>query len=115
MCVRIYPCVGFIETGYHEQYFARDVQKEAVKLWNTYIDNSRDVKLPMVSLTTEESLEMATMTSLIDDYRKEMVVKFIMGQEPLENFPAFVAELNELGVNRALEIYQAAYERYLAR
>lgn len=110
-----YPCVGFIETGYHEQYFARDVQKDAVKLWNTYIDNSRDVKLPMVSLTTEESLEMATMTSLIDDYRKEMVVKFIMGQEPLENFPSFVEQLNELGVNRALEIYQAAYERYLAR
>ena len=69
----------------------------------------------MVSLTSEESLEMATMTSLINDYRNEHVLKFIMGQEPLENYPQFVNELKSLGVERVIEIYQAAYERYLSR
>ena len=70
---------------------------------------------PMITLTTEESQELATMLTLIDDYRKEMGVKFIMGQEPLENYPEFVKRLEELGVNRVLEIYQGACERYAKR
>ncbi len=109
------PWPGFIETGYHEQYFARQVQKDAAHAWNLNIENTKETKLPMVSLTSEESLEMATMTSLINDYRNEHVLKFIMGQEPLENYPQFVNELKSLGVERVLEIYQAAYERYLNR
>ena len=110
-----YPCVGFIETGYHEQYFARPVQLEAAKGWNEFIETTRTHKLPMVTPTTEEASEMATMTSVIEDYRKEMTVKFIMGQEPLENFGAFVEQMKTLGVERVVEIYQAAYERYQAR
>lgn len=109
------PYIGFIETGYHEQYFARPVQKEAAKLWNTYLDNTSKTKLPMISLTTEESQELATMLTLINDYREEMLVKFIMGQEPLESYPEFVERLEELGVNRVLEIYQAACDRYAQR
>ena len=109
------PYIGFIETGYHEQYFARPVQKEAAKLWNANLAGAATTKLPMITLTTEESQELATMLTLIDDYRKEMGVKFIMGQEPLENYPEFVKRLEELGVNRVLEIYQAACERYAKR
>lgn len=109
------PYVGFIETGYHEQYFARPVQKEAAKLWNTYLDNGATVKLPMITLTTEESQELATLLTLINDYRSEMVIKFIMGQEPLENYPDFVKRLEELGVGRVLEIYQDACDRYAQR
>ncbi len=110
-----YPCVGFIETGYHEQYFAREVQKQAAKGWNEYIANAREHKLPMITPTTEEAAEMATMTSVIEDYRKEMTVKFIMGQEPLANYPAFVQQLKTLGIERVVEIQQAAYDRYIAR
>lgn len=110
-----YPCVGFIETGYHEQYFARPVQLESAKGWNEFIGNSRIHKLPMVTPTTDEAAEMATMTSVIEDYRKEMTVKFIMGQESLDNFPTFVEQMKTLGVERVVEIYQAAYERYEAR
>lgn len=58
---------------------------------------------------------MATMKSLINDYYKEMFVKFVMGQEPLENFESYRAQLENLGLSRTLEIYQAAYERYQSR
>ena len=109
------PYIGFIETGYHEQYFARPVQKEAAKLWNANLAGAATTKLPMITLTTEESQELATMLTLINDYRSEMLVKFIMGQEPLDNYPAFVTRLNELGLPRVLEIYQAACDRYAQR
>lgn len=109
------PWVGYIETGYHEGYFARDVQKQAAKNWNAYAQDSKATKLPMLSLTTEEAAEMATMKSLINDYYKEMFVKFVMGQEPLENFESYRAQLENLGLSCTLEIYQAAYERYQSR
>ena len=110
-----YPCVGMIETGYHEQYFVRPVQKESVKIWNEYKDLAYEKMMPRVSMTTEEASELATMNSLINDYRDEMMVKFIMGQEPLDNLSKFTEQLKNLGVERAIEIYQAAYDRYQAR
>jgi len=109
------PYIGLIETGYHEQYFKRPVQKAAVKEWNLWVDNTKETKLPKITLTSEESQEVATTLTLLDDYRQEMIVKFIMGQEPLENYPAFVEHLNELGLQRVLEIYQDAYDRYVKR
>ncbi|MDR1599625.1 MAG: hypothetical protein LBS11_07125 [Oscillospiraceae bacterium] len=110
-----YPCPGFIETGYHEQYMPRPVQLDSVRLWNEYIDIARTHRLPMVTPTTDESSELASISSAISDYCKEMTVKFIMGQEPLDNFPTFVERMNTLGVPQTIGIYQAAYDRYQAR
>ena len=44
-----------------------------------------------------------------------MVVKFITGQEPIENFDAFQARLRQMGIERAIEIEQAALDRFNAR
>ena len=51
----------------------------------------------------------------IKSYVDEMTVKFIMGLEPMENFDAFIAQLNELGVQDVVAAYQAAYDRYISR
>ena len=40
-------------------------------------------------------------------------VKFITGEEPIENHARFVETLNSMGLERLTELYQAAYERYL--
>lgn len=42
-----------------------------------------------------------------------MEVKFITGEEPIENHARFVETLNSMGLERLTELYQAAYERYL--
>ena len=44
-----------------------------------------------------------------------MILKFITGIEPLENFDKFVEQLKAYKVERGIEINQAAYDRYLAR
>ena len=44
-----------------------------------------------------------------------MRVKFITGEEPLDNFDAFVSQMEAMGLNEALEIESAAYARYQSR
>ena len=43
------------------------------------------------------------------------MLKFILGTEPLENFPEFVENIRNMNIERAIEIRQAEYDRYLAR
>ena len=43
------------------------------------------------------------------------VVKFITGQEPLSNFGAYQNRLQQMGIERAVEIKQAGIDRYNAR
>ena len=47
----------------------------------------------------------------IQTYTEEMLIKFILGQEPLANFDKFVETLNSMGVNEVLAAYKSAYDR----
>ena len=71
--------------------------------------------MPAVTLTTDESTEVGEIMTDVYTYVNEMTSKFIMGVEPLENFDKFVSELNNMGLENATAIYQAALDRYNAR
>ena len=53
------------------------------------------------------------MTNL-DTYAQEMILRFITGVDSLSNFDAFSAQIEELGMSRAIELTQQAYDRYMA-
>ena len=44
-----------------------------------------------------------------------MTAKFITGTESLDNFDQYVETMNSLGLQRAIEIQDAALERYNER
>ena len=48
----------------------------------------------------------------VNTYQDQMILGFIMGTEPLENFDEFVAELNELGIQTAIQYQQEALDLY---
>ena len=48
-------------------------------------------------------------------FRDEMVLKFIMGIEPMENYSKFVAEMKKMGIDQAIQINQDALARYKKR
>ncbi|MFC6653915.1 MULTISPECIES: extracellular solute-binding protein [Paenibacillus] len=110
-----YPFVGEDDDRYNEQYYQFQQQKDAVTLFSKYSDNTLKVGLPPVSLTTEESSEYSKIMSDITTYRDEMFIKFVIGAEPLENFDKFTAQIGKFNVKRAIEIQQAAVDRYNAR
>ena len=56
--------------------------------------------------------------SVIDMYRtglhtytEEMLIKFMLGQEPLANFDKFVENLKSMGVDEVIAAYESAYSR----
>lgn len=66
-------------------------------------------------LTAEEGNEYALIMGDIDTYVSEMTLKFIMGQESLDNFDSYAAQLRSMNIDRAVELKQASYDRYSAR
>ena len=101
------------ERQYIYQYAHRFAQQEAMKLWA--MTDAAAHMIPPTTPTPAEAEDKATIMSEINTYRDEMVVKFITGQEPIENFAAFQAQLKRMGIERAIEIEQAALNRFDAR
>lgn len=71
--------------------------------------------LPLLSLTTEESTELNNIMQDINVYREEKLFKFISGDEPLSNLDQYFEQLKSLNIERAIEINQAAYDRFINR
>lgn len=83
-------------------------------VWSEFSD---DWRLPSsVTLTQEESTERAALYADISTIVKEQTAQFISGALDIEeNWDAYIASLESSGIERAIEITQAAYDRYLAR
>ena len=48
----------------------------------------------------------------LDSYWKECMAKFVRGEMSLDNdWDTYLKELENIGLSRLLEIYQAAYDR----
>ncbi len=99
--------------GYLEQYYALPEQKEANRNWTKH--RQPEFNLPPVTPTVEESSQLAKTITDIRTYADEMQIKFIMGTEPISKFDEYVAQINKLGLDKTLAIWQAALERYNAR
>ena len=69
------------------------------------------------ALTTspDQASEYARIQTDVNTYVNEMMLKFIVGEEPLSNFEKYISELNNRGLERMLSMTQDAYNRYLAR
>ena len=98
---------------YLEQYYGRPQQQNALKQWS---DNDFEkYRLPELTLTLEESMEYNAIMTDVNTYASEMFAKFIIGTEPIDNFDNYVEKLKSLKVDRAMELQQAAYDRFLKR
>ncbi|WP_072333861.1 MULTISPECIES: ABC transporter substrate-binding protein [unclassified Paenibacillus] len=94
------------------QYLALPTQQEALEVWSK---PTAERKMPLVTPTKEESSKFASLMTDIETYRDEMMLKFIMGAEPLENFDKYVKKIQSMGIDDAVKIQQAALERYNKR
>lgn len=93
-------------------YYNEDNVYEAMDIWSRPGD---DYIMPAVSLTDSENKAMADILNKVDTYRKEMMAKFIIGEEPISNFEKYAAQIKELGIEDAIKIQQDALERYKNR
>lgn len=68
---------------------------------------------PTLRNTPEELEIINTYESEMKSYSNSMIFKFITGQEPLENWDAFMSTLKQMGLDEITAAYQAAYDRLL--
>lgn len=70
-----------------------------------------------VSLNEEENEEYASIASDVNTYAASEIMKFVLGQAELteESFAEFQNTVHTMGGDRMEEIYQAAYERFMAK
>ena len=86
---------------------------DTMEIWTRNVDFSR--AMPPVTLTPEEGSEFARIMNDVETHVDEMVARFILGAEPLANFDSFINTIRSMDIDRAIELQQAALDRYYAR
>lgn len=72
--------------------------------------------MPYITMTSDEGTEYANIMSQINTYKDPIIVNCIMGNQSVdEAWDEYVATIKGLGIDRAIEIQQAALDRYNAR
>jgi putative aldouronate transport system substrate-binding protein len=97
---------------YQQVNLVTEQQQRIQTNWKT---GMRDIILPPITMTPEETTRSSSIMSDIRTYVDEMTVKFIIGTEPLTQYDAFVQTVKNMGIDRAVELYQTAVDRYKAR
>ncbi|SFA93022.1 putative aldouronate transport system substrate-binding protein [Cohnella sp. OV330] len=101
-----------LSDDFQVQYMALPQQKDALAIWSK---PTAERKMPLVTPTDEESSKFASIMADINTYRDEMLLKFIMGAEPIDGFDDYVKKIESMGIDDAIQVQQAALERYNAR
>lgn len=92
--------------------------EEELAVRDTWLDSigSSDWKLPRaVTLNIEENETYNELFGDILTYFLESGLSFVTGAKSLDEFDSFRDQLRELGMDTVVELYQQAYDRYVAR
>jgi len=94
----------------------RDSLPEQIERRKNWMACLNKIKMPPVTPTSEEAGEFATIMTDINNYYRGQATAIILGTEDLDKgYDTMVSTLKKMGIERAIELRQAALERYLAR
>lgn len=86
---------------------------EAMDLWTETSDDLYTLPT-QVELTYEESQEYSEIWTDLSTYANTEVFKFVMGEYNFdEDWDNFITQLEEMGIQDCIDLYQAAYDRYV--
>jgi putative aldouronate transport system substrate-binding protein len=108
-----YPYIHDIEQI--NQFRPYKAQKEAMRIWTTNVDTS--LIFPWLAgfiPSAAEAQEFFDIYGEVNTYTSEMFNKYLLGVESLDSFDEFVETQRRMNIDRAVEIWQLAYERYLS-
>lgn len=110
-----YGFTGLDDDRYNDQYYQLPAQKDAVKLYAKYAKNAYSVMLPQVVLTPEEAKESGKIMNDVGTYLTEQITKTVMGSASVDDYDKAIDQMKKMNIDRAVEIYQAATDRYNKR
>lgn len=99
------------DKNYIMQMLPLEEQKEAVGVW-AQTDTAQHI-MPQVPMTEEENEEFSNIMKDISVFVDEQRAKIISGQESLDTLDSYFETLKSFNMDRAIELKQQAYDRYL--
>lgn len=95
---------------YVKQGFTYKEQGDAYERWG----NNNMVKhlMPTIYFKDDEIDKAADIQTALNTYVEESRIKFVTGEESLDNFDAYVEQLNNLGLTELLNMEKSAYDRF---
>ncbi len=94
------------------------VSESSIHMMDVWKEQKTDYNYPaQATMTNEENREFASLyTSNIQTYAAEKITQFITGVNDINTeWDNYVSTIKDLGIDRCIEIKQAALDRYLAR
>ncbi|WP_130858710.1 extracellular solute-binding protein [Gracilibacillus phocaeensis] len=102
------PTVTYPIEGKEESEFDQFVRAETEEKIEPY----GELPFPLVYLTKDEQDELNTIEVDLESYVEQMEAKFITGVEPMSNWDSYVETIENMNIERYIEINQAAYDRW---
>ena len=99
---------------YLQQYAQTQAQREALDIWSN-LGDGESYDLPPLFFDGNETRVVSSKQNSVHTYQKEMLSKFIIGKEPVENFDKYIETMKSMGADELIDAYQSAYERYQKR
>lgn len=88
-------------------------QQHAYDVWSD--TNMSKHLLPPITVKTEELDEISEIMNNINTYASEKQVAYITGKEDISTFDSYLKQLEDYNIERVLECYQSALDRYNKR
>lgn len=76
------------------------------------VDAFGEVPIPLLYLTNEEQEIVNTIEVDLKSYVEQLEARFITGVEPLSNWDNYVETIEGMNIEKYVEIYQEAYDRW---
>ncbi len=103
------------DPNYIIAYWATEQQQKALHMWNDETDVQMTI-MPPVTLTADEASEYSRIMADVGTAVKEYYAAVFNGEKNLEaDWDAYISQLEGMNIQRAIEIEQAALDRYNAR
>lgn len=102
--------------GIHLTHFTEikndPIVAEGAKVW---IENTEagDHKIPTLVMTADEASQFANLSTAINTYCTEMAMKVFAGEADISQWDNVIDQMYNLGLQKVLDIQNAAYQRYL--
>lgn len=87
-------------------------QKDANTEW---MKQSSDLTLPPLRLTIDEASQVTSIMSQVNTYLNETMTAIINGSKPVSEYDKMAETIKGMGIEEAVKLHQAAYERYMSK
>ncbi|WP_433748048.1 ABC transporter substrate-binding protein [Paenibacillus amylolyticus] len=100
------------DSRYLDALLFDDGQRAANAEW---MKASSALTLPPIRLSTEEVTTSTSIMSQVNTYLNETMTAIISGQKPITEFDTMTETIKSMDIERAIEVHQAAYDRYQSK